>query len=363
MSGASVGGVRGSGRCWRRAGASLALALATAGCDAVSVVGYVDGPIDATSTARDPAHSCPAGSALLGCGADGNACTGALVAPLARPGALTFAVDDTGIYYLPEVATLDQLVVLPPGADDHTVIVDQVKQPIGLVVDETYVYWLTTDGELGRAPRDGSGAGEVLDASNITNGHELALADGRLYTSSAPHDQPEDTGYVTMVEPGAGVDEGLVQPRPRGLAVGAGGLFWSNDGLSAGAGAAAGEIVAAPLELGGAQVVVSGIEPPLAIALGDARVTWIDATGRLLVAPAAGGEPEVLLTDIEEPKDVAVFEGNVYVAHKAATFRVPISGGAKQQVWGQGTTKLEVRCDGVYGQNWYEPGIFRWSRP
>jgi hypothetical protein len=341
----------------RRAAPTAALlALLGSGCDAVSVVGFVEGAAPAT----DPSAQCAAGSLLLGCNGD-NACGVHPLTSDGRVGSMVLAVDDEmRVFHIVDGAPgLDDIVALAPG-EAPQVVASGISQVMDLEVDETQLYWLPHNGDVYRAPKDGSGSPQVIDLP-LGNGRKLALAGARGYATVLRENLADVQGDVVVFDKnGSSQEVALPQPRPWAVAATGSAVLWSNDGFEA----AAGEIVVGGPDLLGAAVVASGLVAPHAITVAGAHVVWVTEgeAASLLRAPVAGGAPEVLAEGLNEPKALGFFEGMIYVGTADGLLRFSADDGARQDLSSDGVLALEVRCSGVYAHHWHDGGIVRYGR-
>ncbi|MEJ7734585.1 MAG: hypothetical protein WKG00_35995 [Polyangiaceae bacterium] len=340
---------------------ALAALLGT-GCDAVSVVGFVEG----TAPATDPSVGCPAGSLLLGC-TEGNACGGHLLTDEGRTGSASIAVDDEmRVFHIVDGADgLEDIVSFAPD-EAQRVVAAGISQVMDLEVDETHLYWLPHNGDVYRAPKDGSGSTDVVDLP-LGNGRKLALAGARAYATVLREGEDDVQGDVAVfAKDGSGEVVTVPQPAPWALAATESAVFWSNDGFGAGAG----EIVGGPPELLGAAALSTGLVPPHSITIARDYIVWVTdgeeseggEEGVLMRAPIAGGPAELLADGIYKPKAVGFFEGMIYVATGGGLLGFPLDGGAPKELWANGVLSLEVRCSGVYAQHWDDGGIVRYGR-
>jgi DNA-binding beta-propeller fold protein YncE len=315
-----------------------ALVAAVAGCDVSVTVGY-------NGEGLSPGQSCSESAPLRACSSEP-----CVVSELgsAQMGKETLAVDADTIYFISEPNVLSKV---PKGGGDVVALTSVHASLERMTLDDDNVYWTEFDGRIFRVPKAGG------DAVNVTTiiGHPVPIAlDGDdLYVAMT------DSGEVAKIDKRTGATTSLAGlGAPTDLAVDGAHVYWINQGDPGGA---TGELVRAPLgDLTGAEVMLSGLEEPLALGVTSDSILWAtyDRVSRL---SRAGGDPEVFEVPFEEPKGVTEIGGVIYVAGALGLFRIDVDDGAVLALDARGFTGIALACDGLYGVGWFESVLIRFG--
>ncbi|AUX26362.1 hypothetical protein SOCEGT47_069230 [Sorangium cellulosum] len=221
---------------------------------------------------------------------------------VAQPVPRGLAIDDVNVYW---ANSGDGTVMRAPKAGGDAVPFASEQSPQDIAVDGTYVYWTNFNGQVMKAPVDGSGApielfagpqtpdGIGLDGAHVywvnrTDGEvRRAPIDGPGTASALLHDGPANATdiavdathvYWTNFETGEvlklskdGSDSAPTviaggESSPFGVAVDSAFVYWANNG--------SGEVRRAPLEGGAAATIATGQSGPRRIALDEAAIYW-----------------------------------------------------------------------------------------
>jgi hypothetical protein len=328
----------------RRRSAPLALVLVlvlASGCDVDSTVGFNERGGALAGGAR-----CATDAPLARC-SDGPCVVTDLFAP--RIGTITIAVDRDNGYFVSGPVTLSKR----PLAGGPLVELGSAETTLmRLTIDETFVYWTEQDGSVRGVPKAG---GETFEAAYVFGNPTDIAADGeRLYWVLPGFGQiamaPAPSGEATQISG---------QIDPQAVAVDATHVYWVNRGTAE---ASSGQLLrAARGNLASAEVILSGLDAPINVAVTDDAVYWSSQHAAYRMRKAESGVAETLVTDLEDIKGIAAFRDTVYGAGMDGLWRVPAMGGALELVDRRAMSAITLACSGVYATGWFESAFVRYA--
>jgi hypothetical protein len=310
------------------------LLLLLSACSVDATVGYNESA---------PGSSC-AVDALSPCNDAGCGVTQVFDAPR---GSTTLSVDETDIYFLTSAQSLGKRPI-DGGEILELARADSVL--VGLAGDATHVYWTELDGEVRGVSKAG---GARFDASYVFgNPGDITLDSTHLYWVFPEFGQvamaPKPTGEATHIS-GQDVPIAITTDRTH--------VYWVN----AGTGAGAGQLVrAARAELTSAEVLLTGLDAPVAVGVSDAAVFWASKTAvfRLLKGETAA---RAVATGFSEVKGIGVTGDTVYGVGMEGLWRVPAAGGAWQVLERRPMSAMALGCSGVFANGWFENVLVRYG--
>jgi hypothetical protein len=320
--------------------APLALAGLCA-CDVSSVVGYNDGALPLV-----PGGSCLPDASLLACGS-GHCVVSEVSA--AQAGVETIAVDAENVFFVTAPSVLSRRPL--DGSSAPVVLTAELDQMDQLAIDDERVYWTEFDGKVQSLPK--AGGPTTLVTSIFGHPTSIAVDAEHVYVVL-----PE-SGEVGMAPIPSGPETHLAgQNVPYWIAVDAEHVYWVNQGQ---AGASNGELVRAPRgDLGGAQVVASNLDAPVALTLTSDSVVWATFDA-IFTMPKAGGTPAQVAGGFGEAKSIAAFDGFVYLAGQDGLTRIALADGATLLLEPRSMLSVALTCDGVFATGWYEDVLIRYG--
>ena len=312
--------------------------LALCGCEVTSTVGYNDGAL--------PLESCAPDASLRACSTENCVVSEIGTAEL---GIESLAVDSESIFFLSAPSMLVRRPIAGGNLQELTAELDQLQM---LTIDDEHVYWTEYDGRTRSVPK---GGGPITDVTFVF-GHPFWIA------TDADH------VYVTYPESG----EVAMAPKPAGMATRLGGqnvpfavavdeahVYWVNQGQP---GATNGELVRAPSgDLTGAEVIATGLDAPVALALTADEIVWA-TFDTVFALPKTGGAPAPLAGGFAEAKAIVAFDGFAYLAGAGGLNRIAIADGTTQLLEPRGLTSVALACDGVFATGWFDPILIRYGR-
>ena len=196
------------------------------------------------------------------------------IAPVVSPFAI--ALDDMTIFYTHTGQGPEGVASVAKTGGPATELAPNLAHPVGLAIDDAYVYWAAEDdGTVARVPKSG-GAIEVLAMTDVgvwpiaVDAQRVFFATYILGGSVAT--APKEGGPTTVLLDS--VDE------PISIALDDQTVFVAIEGMSDD-----GQIVAVPKTGGAARVIASGEPSPQAVAVDDSCVYWARLDGTILRAP------------------------------------------------------------------------------
>jgi len=326
-------------RAIRRAGALVFVATGFAACDVSVTVGYNDdgGSITPASCSTDaPIRTCAE-----------HACVVTEIG-VAQMGKETVAVDGDFVYF---VSPDDVLAKMPKGGGAIVELANVVPNLERITLDQDNVYWTEYDGNIHRVPKAGGGSTLVTKIF----GHPISIAshEGDLYVAMT------DSGEIAKVTKSSGAETRLAgQNWPVDLSLDAEHVYWINQGQS---GAMNGELVRAPLgNLAGAEVVLTGLDEPIALGVAADAIVWA-TYDKVFRFARQGGEPQAFEAPFGDPKGVTELDGVLYVAGESGVFRIRIADGSALALDPRGFTGLALGCEGLFLVGWYESVLLRYG--
>lgn len=206
-------------------------------------------------------------------------------------------VDATHVYWIRATAGTIMKVAKTGGTP---ALVANAPQARRLAIDATHLYWTRNNGGIGdvtRLPLAGGNA-QVLD-ENLLGLHAIAVdATDAYYTTSTTIQRVGKTGgkSVTVM----GTASGL----PRGLALAAQAIYWTDDEM--------GGAVRTVAKAGGTASSIVTDDQPTGLGVDGTHVYWASDFRRIVKAPLAGGTPETLADNEFNPAELALDDCFVY---------------------------------------------------
>jgi hypothetical protein len=312
----------------------LALAALGPGCDVSSVVGYEESALGVLS--------CGTNSPLARC--DTASCVVRDLEP-AQVGSTAIAVDDDFVYNLRETTVI---VKTPIGGGSPVDLASSPQGVFQMADDHEHLFWSEPGRRIWRVAKAG-GPPEVV--SDI-DGHPgvIALDETHVYATLTDTNQmamaPKEPGRATFLP---------AQERPYWVATDSAHVYWINQGNAANTG----KLVRAPLgTLTGAEVLLEGLDSPVALALSASDVYFV-AGSTLLRVSKGGGAAETLQSELDEPKSLATYSDSVYMTSIAGLFR--FRSGEATTLDTRTTLGLAVACSGVFATGWLAPALIRYA--
>jgi len=324
--------------CRARAGLLVALASPLLpACDVSSTVGFNEAPL--------PGRSCSAESAISACRTDPCVVTDI---GNAQAGSWAVAVDDESVFFERTLTVLSRVSIRGGTVTDVRTDLDRLWMA---ALDQDYVY--TTEFETGvrRAKKTGGPTELVMRPKGTFTA--IALDRDHLYATLTSENQ------IAMVEKAGGEPTLLAgQAAPAAIAVDDHHVYWVNQGSESGA---TGELVRAPLgDLTHAEIRLSGLAFPNALAIGPEDVFFASGSGVFQVSKA-GGTALLVEDDFGPVKTMAAAGDTVYLAGNAGLGRAR-AGAATHLADSRPMLGITVTCDGVFATGWLESLLVRYGR-
>jgi hypothetical protein len=134
-------------------------------------------------------------------------------------------------------------------------------------------------------------------------------------------------------------------------------VYWVNEG----SGASGGELMRAPLgDLTDAEMLLSGLDSPNAVAVGDEDV-FFAAEARVFKVSKAGGDAEPFADDFGPLKTMVAHRDTVYLAGMNGLGRAR-AGEATEVLDPRGMLGVAVSCQGVFATGWFESLLVKYGR-
>lgn len=316
--------------------AVLLAPLALGACQVDSTVGFIDGALVGGEACRSPAlATCDSGSCAVN----------QLFAP--REGSVTLAADEFDLFYLTGPQSFARRPIAGGPSVDLAVADSTLMQ---LASDATHVYWTELDGNVRGVAKAG---GARFDAGYVFgNPSDIAVDSTHIYWVFPEFGQvamaPKPSGAATHISD---------QSSPRAVTADGKYVYWVN----AGGPGAAGELVRAPRgDLASAEVLLSGLDAPIAVSAGAGAVYFASKTElfRLVDGEASA---QTVATGFSEVKDIAVFGETVYGVGMDGLWKAAVSGGDWQPLERRGMSGIAVTCSAVYATGWFESALVRYG--
>jgi hypothetical protein len=315
--------------------------LGLTACDETIIVGYND-----VGLLISP-ESCGPNASFRACTTETCVVSQLGTAQLGRE---TIAVDADALYF---IAPTDVLARMPKDGGPILELATGALKLQRLTLDQTTLYWTNFDGEVFRVPKDGSAPATLL-TKVMAHPISIAADDAHLYLAMT------DSGEIAMVTKREGTATLLAgQGTPVDLGIDGEHVWWIDQGDP---GMANGGLVRVPRgDLTNPEIVLSGLEEPLALGVTRDAILWAtyDKVFRL---SRTGGPPRTYAIALGQPKGVTEFDGVIYAAGMGGLFRVQVDDGAALLLDLRGMTGLTLGCDGLYGVGWFESILVRYGR-
>jgi hypothetical protein len=312
------------------------LLLVSAGCSVDATVGY-------NQTVLAGGVACRT-DALASCEASTCAVSKLFDAPA---GHVTLEADETEIFYSTSINTLARRPIaggpaVELGATDTTVM--------GMTSDATHVYWIELGGTLHGVAKSG---GVPFEASYVVgNPSELTVDATHLYWvfpgSGRVAMAPKPIGDATHISG---------QDVPRDITTDATHVYWVN----AGSAAATGQLMRARRgDLTTAEVMLSGLDAPVSIAVNDDAIFWASKTAvfRLNKRETTA---QSIATGFGEITRIGLHGSTLYGVGSDGLWRVPVLGGERMVLHPRSMSALAITCSGVFSVHWLEDGLERYG--
>jgi hypothetical protein len=245
----------------------------------------------------------------------------------------TVAVDALNVYW----AQGHEVLGRPLTGGSPVVIADRQSLPHGLAVDGTFIYWLTTDGSLMKAPIAGGAWTELATGPVMplfgTSDRGLVLDGDNVYWVNCATGQSD--GQVLKVSKNGGKITVLADGEfhPLAIAVDANNVYYTTVGWGFhDYPVAVGRVLKVPVTGGTPTVIASGQSSPNALAVDSNSVYWANYFGNsIMKAPLNGGAPVTLATVRGTPQDLVLDSAYLYwlqgFVNDDAVLRIPLAGG------------------------------------
>ncbi len=242
------------------------------------------------------------------------------------------AIDAVNVYWTDGVLTTGNVYMVPKTGGTPKVLVSGQDQPRGIATDGTHVFWANTHGgTVMQANIDGTMATPLATSQSSPLGVAFDMTSNSVFWTN----NVAVTGSVSQVPVGGGTVITVASPlvdAPRDVMVGGANVYWTSDGITAGAGT----VDTAPVGGGGAHKVLamsqSGVH---GIAGASATLFWTNSTGNEVMSLTSNGGgtvppmPVALATGLSRPLDIATNGVDVYWDNQTANTveKVPAGGG------------------------------------
>jgi hypothetical protein len=310
------------------AAAALALLPALAACGARSSLdAFEEAPGPGPAVGPQPAPACKPGAPAVTLTPHG-------------VGSWSMAVDATDVYWADRNGALVRKV---PKLGGKPVALAETQGPVGIALDDAYVYWIG-EGGMGRVPKKG-GAPQVLGPPIPSDTVSfLALDDTFAYwtvSDGTVMRVPKDgsAAPVVLLTLGPSPLSPNGPPTPVGIAVGSDRVFFTASLDKATINELdSGELASIPKAGDAATTLAPAENTPWAVALDATTVYWTDNNedgGAVRSVPLGGGAPANVVGGLDSPANLAVLGDMLYfdapgnpVFADGGISKVPKQGGA-----------------------------------
>lgn len=312
-------------------------ALALAACDVSSTVGFTEADLASVS--------CSEKSPIAACSAE--LCVATAIGSGVR-GSWAVAADEEHVFF---ERTPTVLAKIPVGGGAVSDVRTDLDRILMAATDAEYVY--TTEYEAGVRRVKKSGGVSELVMHPMGHPSAIALDGARVYVTLTEENQiamaPKAGGPPTLL---AG------QRAPMAIAVDERHVYWLNQGPD---GTSAGELVRAPHgELTAAEVLLSGLDSPNALAVGDEDV-FFAAGSQIFKVAKAGGDAKLFADDYGPVKTMVAYRNTVFLAGMMGLGRAR-AGAATEVLDARGTLGVAASCLGVFATGWFESFLLQYGR-
>jgi hypothetical protein len=315
----------------------LLFLLLPQGCSVEATVGYNESPLVAgLSCKNDALASCEEGTCAV---------TSLFDAPA---GHVVLEADDTDLFYQTDLFTIGRRAI----AGGPTVELGSSTTVVrGMTSDATHVYWIELGGTVHGVAKNG---GTPFEASYVVgNPTKLTVDATHLYWvipgSGRVAMAPKPIGEATHI-PG--------QAEPNDITTDATHVYWVN----AGSAAAMGQLMRARRgDLTTAEVVLSGLDAPVAVVADSDAIYWASKTSvsRLVKGEAVAATVVAGLTDVTQ---IGVHGTTLYGIGLDGLWKMPVLGGERVVLHPRPMSGLAIACSGVFAVHWLEDGLERYGR-
>jgi hypothetical protein len=310
--------------------------LLLAACSVDATVGYNESALAAGASCEvDALEACEAGVCAVSTLFD------------APAGHITLEADETDLFYSTGTLSIGRR----PIAGGSTVELGSTSTAVrGMTSDATHVYWIELNGWLHGVAKNG---GTPFEASYVVgNPTELTVDSTHLYWvipgSGRVAMAPKPIGQATHISG---------QDVPRAITTDATHVYWVNAGTTA----ATGQLMRARRgDLTTAEVVLSGLDAPVAVASEGGALYWASKTA---VFRLGKGETvaATVATGFSEITRIGVHGSTLYGIGSDGLWRVPSLGGERWVLHPRHMSALSIACSGVFAVHWLEDGLERYG--
>jgi hypothetical protein len=266
----------------------------------------------------------------------------------APAGHVTLEADDTDLFYSTGLLTIGRRPIAGGPALELGSASTMVR---GMASDATHVYWIELSGVVHGIEKNG---GSAFDASYVVgNPTELTVDATHLYWVFP------DGGRVAMAPKPSGEAMHIGgQDVPKSITTDATHVYWVNAGNTP----ATGQLMRASRgDLTTVEVVLSGLDAPVAVTAASDAIYWATKTGvfRLVKGETVA---HTVATGFTEITQIGVHGSALYGVGIDGLWKVPAVGGERVLLHPRPMSALAIACSGVFAVHWLEDGLERYGR-
>lgn len=266
----------------------------------------------------------------------------------APPGVATLLADDNDVFFLSSRLDIARRAIAGGEARE---LVTAETPVMRMTSDAAHVFWIEQGGQLRGIAKAG---GTFFEASYaFGNPTDVTLDATHLYWVLP------DAGQVAMSTKPMGEAEYISgQDVPTAITTDASHVYWVNAGTAP----ATGQLMRAKRgDLETAELLLGGLETPVAIAAGDGAVYFASKNSVFRWSPGAV-LAETVMTDLIEVKQIGAHGSTLYGVGMDGLWKVPTGGGARATLHARPMSALAVACSGGFASHWLEDGLERYGR-